>query len=65
MKLTLAAARINAGYTQLEAAKRIGVSRQAVSYWETGRHAPTYEHLDKICDVYKVKLEWLSLNVPS
>lgn len=61
--MTLAAARINAGLTQEEASKRIGVSRQTISYWETGQHGPIPEHLSKLCEVYNIKEEWLNLDV--
>ena len=36
MKITLKSARVNANLTQLEAAKRLGVTRETLSNWETG-----------------------------
>lgn len=36
MKVTLKAARINAGYTQSEAAKKLQVSKDSISNWERG-----------------------------
>lgn len=61
MRMTLAAARINAGLTQEEASKRIGVSRQTISYWETGQHGPTRRNLAKLCEVYQISAEFLNL----
>lgn len=36
MAITLRAARVNAGYTQMEAANKIGVSKESISNWERG-----------------------------
>lgn len=40
MKMTLRAARSNANLTQAEAAKKIGVSRDTISNWETAKSFP-------------------------
>ena len=37
-------ARSAAGIRQAEIARALGVSRQAVSHWETGRSVPSAEH---------------------
>ena len=37
LKLTLAAARVNAGMTQSELAAKLGVSKQTVIAWERGQ----------------------------
>lgn len=36
-KITLEAARVNAGYTQAELAEKMGVSRATVISWESGK----------------------------
>jgi len=41
-------ARLRAGVTGLELAELVGVSRMAVSNWENGRNAPSYEHRQAI-----------------
>lgn len=51
MKLSLRAARINAGYTQAELAKKIGISRALMNHLETG-HAPMKAaYLFAICQI--------------
>lgn len=44
--------RERAGYTQKAAAIELGVSTQAVSYWETNSRFPNIETLMKVCDLY-------------
>ena len=44
--------RERAGYTQKAAAIELGVSTQAVSYWETEARFPNIETLMKVCDLY-------------
>lgn len=48
----LTAARINAGLTQTETARRLGVDQSAVSYWESGKKTPRVSMLVKISDLY-------------
>ena len=45
-KITLAAARVNKGWTQAELAEKLGVSRQSVFDWENGKREmrPVYVH---------------------
>lgn len=54
MAITLRAARINAGYTQMEAANKIGVSKESISNWERGKSYPDVPQLKKIEELYKV-----------
>ena len=54
MKISLKAARINAGLTQSEAAERIGVSVSTIKNWEAGKKFPSQPQIDKICEVYRV-----------
>lgn len=48
----LAAARKNAGFSQHEAARRLGVDQSAVSFWESGKRIPRVAMLVKISDLY-------------
>ena len=50
-KISLRAARVNAGLSQEEMAKRLGVTREAVASWETGRVKIKDIHLYAICHV--------------
>lgn len=61
MKISLAAARVNARLTQQEAADRIGVTRTTISNWERGQHTPTSDRLLKISEVYGVPAEQLAI----
>ena len=54
-KLTLKAARVNAGLTQVEAAKKIGISDATLLNYEKGRAVPDVRVLKRIEDVYGVE----------
>ncbi len=55
MKVTLKAARINAGFTtQQEAADKIGVSKDTISNWECGKSFPDVPNIEKIEKLYGV-----------
>ena len=56
---TLAAARTNAGFTQTEAARRLGVDQSAVSYWESGKNIPRASMLVKLADLYCCSIDEL------
>ena len=53
-KITLAAARVNAGLTQTEAAEKIGVSQITISNWETGKKSPKMSIVPTIAALYKI-----------
>lgn len=57
IKITLAAARVNAGYSQKEAAKLLGVSNKTVWQWENGVTMPTVEKINAICALYSVSYD--------
>ena len=48
-KITLAAARVNAGKTQTELAKELGISKNILIDWEKKRKNPTEEQLYRYC----------------
>lgn len=51
MKLSLKAARVNAGYTQAVFAKMVGVTTKTVGSWENGMTQPTIDKIEAICGV--------------
>lgn len=56
-KLTLAAARTNAGLTQAEAAKTLGISEVTLRAWESGKKKmKAYERI-AVSVVYKMPIE--------
>lgn len=57
MKDIVATIRKESGLTQEEMARRLYVTRQAVSRWETGETAPGIDMIKLICTVFSVPLE--------
>lgn len=57
MKITLAAARVNAGMTQEDAARSLNVSRRTISEWENGNTEPTVSQALILSDLYKIPLQ--------
>lgn len=53
-KITLKAARINAGLTQKEAARKLNVSNKTLCNWENGTSVPKVTVIDQLCDLYKI-----------
>ena len=51
--------RKQAGLSQEQLAERLGVSRQAVSKWETGEATPELSKLAALCSVLNVSADWL------
>lgn len=57
--------RKNEGISQEQLAERIGVSRQAVTKWETGKGLPDIENMTILAEIFKVTLdELISGTVP-
>ncbi|MGI6028668.1 MAG: helix-turn-helix domain-containing protein [Candidatus Heteroscillospira sp.] len=55
-------ARREAGLSQEELAARLGVSRQAVSKWETGEARPDVDKLAALCRELGLSMDWLCLD---
>lgn len=51
LKITMAAARVNAGLTQSDVAKKMRVSRQTVLNWEKGKISPPFAQFKLFCDI--------------
>lgn len=60
-KITLKAARVNAGLTQKEAAKRIGISYQTLSDYEKDESKIKLSTIKKMCKVYEMPLDCIFL----
>lgn len=58
-RLTLAAARVNKGYTQAVAAKELGINVNTLKNWENGTTYPKQPQIEKICEVYGVTYDEL------
>ena len=59
-KITLKAARINAGLTQKEVANKLNISNRTLGKWENGLSFPKATMIDQLCDLYKISYDNLS-----
>lgn len=48
-----------AGYTQDKLAKALSVSRSTVAMWETSSHAPDYQTLAKLAEIFGVSADYI------
>ena len=53
-KMTMRAARVNAGLSQKDAAKGLNISNKTLSNWESGKSFPKADKIPNICDLYNV-----------
>lgn len=53
--MTLKAARVNVGLTQVQAAEKLGVSLSTLQNYEKGKTYPNQKIIDAIEKLYKVK----------
>lgn len=56
-KITLKAARVNAGLTQKEAAEKIGVAQSTLRNWENGSTDPKLAQFMMMCQLYNVSCD--------
>lgn len=57
MRITLRAARVNAGLTQAEACRALGLSKGTVASYEANKTMPTIEMAKKFAELYGCKVE--------
>ena len=60
-KISLRAARVNADMTQKAAAEAISVDPATIANWEKGFRSPKAEQLYKLCEVYRVPIDYIFL----
>ena len=61
-KITLAAARVNAGLSQQDAAKALGVSVATLQNYESGKTVPQWGTVQKIETVYNFPADFIFLS---
>ena len=61
-RMTLKAARTNAGKTQKAAAKEIGVSNKTLGLWEAYSRYPNTDKVAKICECYNCTYDDIQWN---
>lgn len=59
--ISLKAARVNASMTQAEVATRLHKSKQTIVNWESGKTKVSAADLVKLCDIYKISPDFISL----
>ena len=64
-QISLAAARINAGLTQEEAAKALKVGKQTIVNWEKGKSEPKMSQSRQLSELYKIPLDYIFLSEES
>ena len=63
IQISLKAARVNAGLTLLEAAKKLGIGKDRLMRWEKnpGKVLPCYQRV--ISDVYKMPIDYIYFGI--
>lgn len=59
IQISLAAARVNAGMTQLEAARQMRVSKQTIINWEKGRIVPRIPEMEMLSRIYNMPQDYI------
>lgn len=54
LQITLAAARVNAGMTQEDVARKMRVSKNTVVNWEKGKVIPSFASLQTLSGIYMI-----------
>lgn len=65
LQISLAAARVNAGMTQEDAAREMHVSKQTIVSWEKGNSEPSISQGRELSKLYKMPLEYIFLSEES
>jgi DNA-binding XRE family transcriptional regulator len=61
IQITLAAARVNAGFTQEEAAEKLSVTRNTIINWEKGKVTPRIPEMEMLAKVYSIPVDYIFL----
>lgn len=60
VKFSLAAARVNAGLSQKEAAEKLGISNKTLCSWENYQTYPSSDMVAKICELYGIPYDQIN-----
>ncbi|GHN43047.1 helix-turn-helix domain-containing protein [Lactobacillus delbrueckii] len=60
-KITIKAARVNAGLTQRQAAKKLGIAYQTLSNYESGASVPRVDMIEKMAKTYRIDKRYIFL----
>ena len=53
--------RRKSGYSQEQVAEKLGISRQAISKWESGQGNPEIDNVVKLTEIYNVSADYILL----
>lgn len=56
-RFTLKSARVTAGLSQIEAAKKLGIAVTTLRNWEQGATYPKYPDIENICNLYEIPFD--------
>lgn len=59
-KITLMAARKNAGLTQIDAAKMLNIGVTTLQNWEKGKTYPNQPEIEKLCKLYNIRYDYIN-----
>ena len=54
IQISLEAARVNIGYSQIEASEKFGVHHQTLAKWEKDNSKMGYNYIEKIPEIYSI-----------
>lgn len=58
-KFSLKSARVNAGYSQKEAAELLGISNKTLCNWENKKTFPDQPMIERICALYGLSYDMI------
>ncbi|MGP1470011.1 MAG: helix-turn-helix transcriptional regulator [Schwartzia sp. (in: firmicutes)] len=61
MKISLKAARVNAGFTQSDVARHLKKNKQTIVNWETGKTPVDMGNFAALCSLYKISGDFIFL----
>lgn len=61
IKISLAAARVNARMTQQMVADRMHVGKQTIVNWEKGKTEPKISQMRELSEIYGIPIEYIFL----
>ena len=62
-KITLRAARINAGFTQTKVAEKTGYAVSTIRNWEKGKSYPKQPAIVVLCELYGVSYDNINFDI--
>ena len=60
-QISLAAARVNAGLSQKDAASKIGIAAKTLGNYESGVSVPRWDTLVNMSKIYKIDIDYIHI----